>query len=123
MATAVEARRVMTDNALSERGPAFSGSFMTRTIEETLADFRASIDNLDAALIYLISERFRLTQKVGEFKRDRNLPPADPRREGEQIARLRELAARSHLDPDFAERLLRFIIDEVIRNHERIRKN
>jgi len=100
-----------------------SGTFMTRTITETLAEFRASIDNLDAALIYLVSERFRLTQKVGEFKRDHQLPPADPERETVQIARLRELAAKSHLDPDFAERLIRFIIDEVIRNHERIRKS
>jgi len=95
---------------------------MKQSIESQLSEFRASIDNLDAALIYLLSERFRLTQKVGEFKRDHELPPADPEREKVQIGRLRELAARSQLDPDFAERLIRFIIDEVIRNHERIRE-
>jgi chorismate mutase len=95
---------------------------MADDIQATLASYRDSIDNLDAALIYLISERFKLTQKVGEFKRDRSLPPADPAREERQIARLRALAQQSHLDPDFAERLLRFIIDEVIHNHERIRK-
>ncbi len=95
---------------------------MKEPIAAQLAEFRASIDNLDAALIYLVSERFRLTQKVGEFKRDHGLPPADPGREEVQIKRLRDLAEQSHLDPDFAERLLRFIIEEVIRNHERIRK-
>ncbi|HUF44088.1 MAG TPA: chorismate mutase, partial [Aestuariivirgaceae bacterium] len=46
---------------------------------------------------------------------------ADPGREAVQVARLRALAEQSHLDPDFAERLIRFIIDEVIRNHDRIR--
>ena len=95
---------------------------MAEDIKAALAGFRDSIDNLDAALIYLVAERFQLTQKVGEFKRDHDLPPADPAREEKQIARLRALAQQSHLDPDFAERLLRFIIDEVIHNHERIRK-
>lgn len=94
---------------------------MTQSIKEQLAEYRASIDNLDAALIYLLSERFRLTKKVGEFKRDHDLPPADPEREAVQIERLRSLAEQSHLDPDFAERFIRFVIKEVIRNHERIR--
>ena len=70
---------------------------------------------------YLIAERFHLTQQVGEYKKANDLPPADPSREGRQIERLRRLATDSQLDPDFAESLIRFIIDEVIRNHERIR--
>ena len=95
---------------------------MTDTIKARLEEFRSSIDNLDAALVFLLSERFKLTKKVGEFKRDHDLPAADPAREDVQVARLRALAEQSHLDPDFAERLIRFIIEEVIRNHERIRR-
>lgn len=94
---------------------------MQPSIRAQLDEFRASIDNLDAALIFLLSERFKLTKRVGEFKRDHDLPAADPEREAVQVARLRSLAEQSHLDPDFAERLIRFIIEEVIRNHERIR--
>ena len=94
---------------------------MTDTIKARLEEYRSSIDNLDAALVFLLSERFKLTKKVGEFKRDHDLPAADPAREAVQVARLRALAEQSHLDPDFAERLIRFIIEEVIRNHERIR--
>jgi chorismate mutase len=96
---------------------------MTDTITTKLEEFRSSIDNLDAALVFLLSERFKLTKKVGEFKRDHDLPPADPGREAVQVARLRSLAEQSNLDPDFAERLIRFIIDEVIRNHDRIRQS
>ncbi len=96
---------------------------MTDTIKLKLEEYRSSIDNLDAALVFLLSERFKLTKKVGEFKRDHDLPPADPGREAVQVARLRSLAEQSHLDPDFAERLIRFIIDEVIRNHDRIRQS
>jgi chorismate mutase len=122
LSPAVAARHPIAEYGMGQRAKQTPEAFMTHSIEAQLKEFRASIDNLDAALIYLLSERFKLTKKVGEFKRDHDLPPADPAREKVQIARLRELAQASHLDPDFAEGLLRFIIDEVIRNHEHIRK-
>ena len=84
-----------------------------------LARFRRSIDNIDAALIHMLAERFRITQAVGEYKAKAVLPPADPHREADQIARLRSLAEEAELDPEFSEKFLRFIIDEVIRHHER----
>ena len=81
---------------------------------------RASIDNLDAALVHLLAERFRITRAVGELKAAKGLPPADPGREEQQIKRLRELAVESGLDPEFAEKFLQFIVTEVVRHHERI---
>ncbi len=83
-----------------------------------LASYRDSIDNIDAALVHLLAERFKITQAVGRHKAANGLPPADPAREAEQIARLRALAAAAKLDPEFSEKFLRFIIDEVIRHHE-----
>ena len=88
---------------------------------EKLAHYRASIDNLDAALIHILAERFRITKAVGELKAGADLPPADPEREKKQVERLRQLAATADLDPDFAEKLLNFIIKEVIRHHEQAR--
>ncbi|HMI20481.1 MAG TPA: chorismate mutase [Sphingomonas sp.] len=86
-----------------------------------LDEYRQSIDNIDMALICLLAERFKVTQAVGRYKAQAGLPPADPKREAEQIARLRGLAQTAHLDPDFSEKFLRFVIDEVIRHHERVR--
>ena len=86
-----------------------------------LDEYRQSIDNIDMALICLLAERFKVTQAVGAYKAKAGLPPADPAREAEQIARLRALAQTAHLDPDFSEKFLRFVIDEVIRHHERVR--
>lgn len=88
-----------------------------------LARLRASIDNLDAALVHLLAERFTCTQQVGELKARHGLPPADPDREREQIARLRALADESRLDPEFAEKFLTFIVAEVVRHHEAIARN
>lgn len=92
----------------------------TRSIPEDLRRYRQTIDNLDAALVHILAERFRCTQNVGRLKAERNLPPSDPARETEQVARLRRLAEESGLDPQFAEKFLRFIVAEVIRHHEEI---
>ncbi len=89
--------------------------------DETLSRFRQSIDNIDAALVFLLAERFKVTQAVGRYKAEAGLPPADPGREEAQIARLRGLAKDADLDPEFSEKFLRFIIDEVIRHHEHLR--
>ncbi|MGC3953236.1 MAG: chorismate mutase [Propionicimonas sp.] len=81
---------------------------------------RGSIDNLDTAIIALLAERFKITQQIGVLKHERGLAPADPEREVQQIARLRRLAIASNLDPEFAEKLLSFIVAEVVRHHEAI---
>jgi chorismate mutase len=83
-----------------------------------LLEIRHSIDNIDAALIHLLAERFKQTRKVGVLKARAGLPPADPAREARQIARLRALAAEADLDPEFAEKFLNFLVTEVIRHHE-----
>ena len=88
---------------------------------DRLAEFRASIDNLDAILLHTLAERFKVTQAVGKLKAENDMPPADKAREAEQIARLRSLAATSGLDPAFAEKFLNFVVKEVIRHHEKIR--
>ena len=56
-----------------------------------LQRLRSSIDNIDAALVHLLAERFKATQRVGVLKAERGLPPADPSREERQIARLLSL--------------------------------
>ena len=89
--------------------------------DDVLDAYRSSIDNIDAALVHILAERFKVTQAVGRYKAQAGLPPADPAREERQIARLRKLAADARLDPEFTEKFLRFIIDEVIRHHERFR--
>lgn len=96
------------------------GDEVAPEVYEELFAMRRSIDNYDAALIHILAERFRATQRVGVLKARYNLPAGDPGREEAQIARLKNMAKESTLDPEFAEKFLNFIISEVIRHHERI---
>ncbi|MCP3817265.1 chorismate mutase [Streptomyces sp. A3M-1-3] len=95
-----------------------TSSNIDESVRAELSRLRESIDNIDAAVVHMLAERFKCTQQVGQLKAQHQLPPADPDREARQIARLRQLAENAKLDPAFAEKLLNFIIAEVIRHHE-----
>jgi chorismate mutase len=106
------------ENTLSE------GCLMDAAIRaaQVLGEHRDSIDRLDAILVFTLAERFKHTQAVGKLKVEHDLPPSDPAREADQIARLEKLAAEAQLDPEFAKKFLTFIISEVIRHHEKLQK-
>ncbi len=94
----------------------------TARAADLLRDHRASIDRLDAILVYTLAERFKLTQAVGRLKAEHDLPPSDPMREANQMQRLDQLAKAADLDPELAKKFLTFIISEVIRHHEKLQK-
>ncbi|MDP9806902.1 chorismate mutase [Trueperella bonasi] len=104
-----------TDEQLTE-----PGENRRTDVPAELENFRTTIDNLDAALVHILAERFRCTQQVGQLKAQHNLPASDKEREARQIERLRELAAEADLDPVFAEKFLKFIVAEVIQHHKQI---
>lgn len=87
------------------------------TPQQRLESLRASIDNIDAALVHMLAERFRCTQEVGRLKAEHEMPASDPAREARQTARLRSLAAEANLDPEFAEKWFNFVVAEVIQHH------
>lgn len=97
-----------------------SGDVTDTDVPAELAGLRSTIDNIDAAVVHLLAERFKCTQQVGALKARGGMPPADKAREERQITRLRSLATDAGLDPVFAEKFLNFVIAEVIHHHERI---
>ncbi|MCU1458994.1 MAG: chorismate mutase [Actinomycetia bacterium] len=87
---------------------------------EALGVMRQRLDELDADWVGILAERFAVTDRVGEHKREHGLPAQDPARETRMIERIRGLAVSVGLDPDFAEQTLRSILDESVRNHRSI---
>ncbi|TKD18086.1 chorismate mutase [Rhodobacter capsulatus] len=94
----------------------------TARAAELLREHRASIDRLDAIIVFTLAERFKRTQAVGKLKAEHDLPPSDPAREAQQIDRLQQLATEADLDPEFARKFLSFVISEVIRHHTSFQK-
>ena len=88
-----------------------------------LVEFRNSLDNVDSALVSILAERFKITDEVGVFKKENDIPPIDTERERRQFERIRELATIHGLEPEIAEKVLRLIIDQVVERHQLIRSN
>lgn len=110
-----------TASALASRqGPEMGLASSSSAPAERLLRLRSSIDNIDAALIHMLAERFRCTQEVGVLKAEHEMPASDPDREARQIARLRSLAEEAHLDPEFAEKWFNFVVAEVIQHHTQL---
>ena len=85
-----------------------------------LRQLRDSIDNIDAALIHLLAERLQRTRAVDRVTAQHGLASRDLGWEASQVTRLRELAAVSKLDPDFAETFHAFVVREVTRQREAV---
>ena len=90
---------------------------------KTLIGLRESVDNIDAELVHLLAERFKYTKQIGDLKALEHLPAEDPNREAEQFSRIRTLAERENLNPIFAQNLLKFIIEEVVKHHNSAAQN
>ncbi|WP_433782840.1 chorismate mutase [Pseudomonas frederiksbergensis] len=89
-------------------------------IARQLSTFRKTIDNIDAALIHLLAERFRCTDEVGLLKARYQLPAVDEAREQQQYQRLAALAQEAELDTAIVQRLMQLVIGEVVERHRQI---
>lgn len=85
---------------------------------ERITELRQSIDNVDAAIISLLAERFTYTAEVGKLKAAAGFAPEDREREQRQAARLNKIAVNAGLDPSVEEHYLQFVVTEAKRCHQ-----
>ncbi len=83
-----------------------------------LENLRDQIDDVNKALVSLLSECFNFTRQVSQYKKPLGLSPVDEEREKAQFNRIKALASEMGLSPEFAEKFLRCIIAEVVENHK-----
>lgn len=94
----------------------------TEQATKELLEARQQIDEIDCKLIEVLDERFYLTRQVGLLKAAQRLSSLDSTREAEKLAKLRSLCLGTSLNPDFIEELFSRIMEEVVKNHEVIKR-
>ena len=92
------------------------------TSEDILSELRRSIDTLDNALISILIERFRVTEKVGKLKAEHGLKAEDAQREKEIFTRYKKLTETTNKQREILY-IMSTIIASVKSNHDRIRES
>jgi chorismate mutase len=90
-------------------------------VKNELEVLRSQIDDIDEKIVVLLSERFGLTEQVGVYKKLNNINSVSDDRERYQFKRIEGLANKYNVSPSLAKNILRLVIDEVVKNHNRIK--
>jgi chorismate mutase / prephenate dehydrogenase len=88
---------------------------------EGLAELRAELDAIDAALIATMAERQRIVASIGALKQAHGRQLRDYRREAQVLANVRARAAAHGLSADIAERVMLQLIESSLTAQEQTR--
>ena len=88
---------------------------------KNLDDLRKTIDRIDDQMMLLLSERFKVTQLIGNIKATAGMVSTATEREAEQFQRLEALAIQNAVPKTLIKKIFRLIMDEVVANHNRIK--
>lgn len=91
------------------------------SVPTELLEVRQKIDAIDAQLVEILAARFELTHQVGLLKASQQLDALDAGREAEKLTRLREMCVENGLNPDLVTELFTKIMQEVVKNHQKLR--
>ncbi len=91
------------------------------SIPNELVASRRRIDEIDQRIIELLRERFKVTHEVGLLKARRDMSAQDVAREEQKLKALDALSESHKLEPSLVRELFRRIMEEVVRNHEKIK--
>jgi len=89
---------------------------------QIIKKLRAQIDKIDEKLLKILAERFKITQKVGEYKKKYKLPVIDREREKEIFQKRKLLAEKLGLDALMVKQIFHLIIKNVKKKHRQILK-
>ncbi|MFH1358350.1 MAG: chorismate mutase [archaeon] len=76
----------------------------------SLENYRKEFDEIDNQLIELLSKRTEVSIKVGEYKKNNNLPIQDIKREEELLNKLNQLAKKNNLSKTYINQLFKIIL-------------
>jgi chorismate mutase len=82
---------------------------------EDLNVLRDKINDFDNSIIETMASRMEVVKKVGEFKKEHNLPLCDRKRQEEVLKMRVEQGKNGGLDEKFVKDLYNLIFNEAIR--------
>ena len=81
------------------------------TVKDEIKKLRKEIDNLDRQLLKLLSQRFLLSVRIGEIKKENKLDVIDPEREKKLFSMLEKDGKDLGINKEFVFKLWKQIID------------
>ena len=87
---------------------------------ENLTELRARIDKIDDELLELLARRMRVSQDIGQYKKEHDMPVLQAQRYEELLARRAAQAVEIGMDREFMRTVLQAIHEESIRQQMRI---
>lgn len=84
---------------------------------------RKQIDRIDLVIITALAERMSLMPDLGEYKKERNIPVYQEKREEEIMKRLKKLAQEQNLDEGFVEEIFLSVFNEAKRIQQEVINN
>jgi chorismate mutase len=76
-----------------------------------LESLRQIIDQLNADIIALFSERLKVAKEIAKIKKEHHLPVPDSVREEKQLQQLRDLAKQHELSPAVIEEIFTLFVE------------
>lgn len=87
---------------------------------ENLSQLRRQIDDLDNSLLELLARRMRVSQEIGQYKKEHNMPILQAQRYDEILKKRISQAEQMGMDGEFMKTVLVAIHEESVRHQQKI---
>ena len=94
----------------------------TKQTTENLAELRRQIDEADNQLLEVLAKRMRISQEIGQYKKEHNMPVLQTGRYDEILAKRITMAQSMGIDADFMKKVLEAIHEESIHQQVEVLK-
>lgn len=91
-----------------------------KTTPQPLQHWRNEIDTIDAEILEYIAQRIEIVKKVGEYKKENNMPFLDATRRDQILENKMKLAKEKDLCPDLTKNLYTLLHDYSLSIEEKL---
>jgi chorismate mutase len=84
-----------------------------------LKKLRKEIDKIDRALLKILAKRFKITRKIGFYKKANKLKIQDKKREKEILKERIHLSRKLNLDQNLVEKIFKQIFKKVVEENKK----